>query len=437
MPGIVLASLLVMVGFGAELRRNPMVNAASQWAEIGPGTVVSVHGVGLGSRFELAMAGRAGVRLEVVRVMEKRVDVWVPPELGVGRGELGVGALRIPVVLRRGAGGLFSANGMGWGMAEKAGPYAPGEAVELAATGLAVGSRVPVVVGRSNVMGTVVRGAGRRVAVRFVLPADVVEGCSVPVMAGLSNVVAIAVRKGSGGCVYGGPLPVVRDGKNGIVVRTEEPEAGVTAVFFASDGRRMSPPAVGTCSTFVTAAGESVGAMLLRGYGGVGLDAGSLAVNDGSFRVEMPGGVGAVGMYRMGLEGRRGLHARAERLFVTGSGGKDFPAFGVGVKAPVRLEWRNVPAAVSRRKALEVAWSGGAREGWIGVLGVSRDGMEANATYCVASAMNDKFTVPAGFWGNLRGDTAEIYVIYGSNEILDGLHLMRVFVVKRSVGVTE
>ena len=62
MPGILVVSLLVMVGFGAELRRNPVVNAASQRAEIGPGTVVSVHGVGLGSSFELAMGGRAGVR---------------------------------------------------------------------------------------------------------------------------------------------------------------------------------------------------------------------------------------------------------------------------------------------------------------------------------------------------------------------------------------
>ncbi|MBS1826060.1 MAG: hypothetical protein JST93_12125 [Acidobacteria bacterium] len=160
-------------------------------------------------------------------------------------------------------------------------------------------------------------------------------------------------------------------------------------------------------------------------------------MNDGSFRVEMPGGVGAVGMYRMRLEGRRGLNARAERLFVTGNGGKDFPAFGVGVKAPVRLEWRNVPAVVSRRKALTVEWSGGAREGWVGILAVSRDGMEANATYCVASAKDVRFTVPAGLFGNLRGDGAEISVMSGNSEYSDGLHLMGVFVVKREVGVTE
>ena len=136
----------------------------------------------------------------------------------------------------------------------------------------------------------------------------------------------------------------------------------------------------------------------------VGLDAGSkLTVNGPKGQKDLPGTSGVKGDYGANLGGGSSpfgnppLYLDPGNYTIAGTGGTDIGAFSVAMTLPQMMTWsnRDTITTIPRTSGLNVTWTGGAADSWVGILGASATQDQIGAAFlCTANASAGQFTVP-------------------------------------------
>jgi len=283
------------------------------------------------------------------------------------------------------------------------------------------------------------------------VPADTPEGCSVPVQvraAGkLSNTVYMAVSKSGQACqdahnpfasnaISGGKsgtIVLMRAGMSLQVEAGKPPlnlpllDVGLAAFVERRAGGELaySPfanlPPVGSCTT------QNVGLELssLLGAGSLtALDSNVAAELDAGAQLTISGPKGSGQLVRLDQKNNKGPYVGllggnlpsdlgfsfgsanmpasfldAGSFTITGAGGKDVGPFTANVNLSGGVNWTNRDQIndISRSSDLTITWSGGSSDQVVVILGGTNDetNKRSGAFYCLATAADGRFTVPA------------------------------------------
>ncbi len=150
-------------------------------------------------------------------------------------------------------------------------------------------------------------------------------------------------------------------------------------------------PAVGTCTVFKTTLRLDA-----SGARSTPLDAGASLTIAGPLGTRTMTTIGNA-EYQVSLGSGTGLILPAGFYQVTGTGGKDIPAFTAGLNVADPLIWTNKSAAdrIDRSSPLTVTWSGGSEARYVVIGATSHIAGERTTVFsCVEAASKGQFTIP-------------------------------------------
>jgi hypothetical protein len=327
--------------------------------------------------------------------------------------------------LTRGAPGIFSASGIGWGPARSSNSKtltaAPGGTVQLFATGFSIrqAPRMFIAGQPAKVISATVR-PDKTIELTVAIPNDAAQGCFVPVHGimpngGVSNTVTVAIWAGGRPC--GIPASTILSkwspGKMALLVLERTPaEARLTAVFseapetnVARSPLLLSPPS-GACTAYGAALDSdtqtfsSLGSLFLDAMSGTPLDAGSeilIASGQTQLRIRSKG----PGLYQRSFDlGRGPVH-------IVGTGGTRVGRFRITIPEPDAFTLDNADPWNA-----PLTWTG-LKSGWVVILITSFDTVNnlAGLTQCVAPAIDGRFRIPREMLTPLPKGKGELVVM--------------------------